>query len=108
MKTHTVSLTELKQNLGSFINQAAYSGDRIVLLSHGKERAALISLEDLRLLEAIKNEHGHEQYRMQQQEQLSAARQLRERMWEAGYQINSTQLVEEVREERLDDLMGLR
>lgn len=53
MAIKTVSLTELKQNMGDIVNQAAYGGERIMLLSRGKERAALISIEDLRRLEQL-------------------------------------------------------
>ncbi len=90
------------------INQAAYGGQRIILLSHGKERAALISMDDLRLLEALQNENKRDIYRNQQLNLLGDARQLRESAGELDYKIDSTSILEEVREERLDDLTDLR
>ena len=108
MESTTISLTELKQNLGEIINRASFRGERIILLSHGKERAAIISMEDLRLLEAIHNTQEREQYQLQQQTLLDETRQLREHMADAGYQTDSVAVLEEVREERLDDLTDLR
>lgn len=107
MSTITVSLTEFKQNLGAMINQASFGGERIVLLSHGKERAALISMDDLRLLESML-QASHDTYQTRQLNLLNEARVLRESMAEAGYQTDSTAALDEVREERLDDLTDLR
>ena len=107
MTTNAISVTELKQNLGSFVNQAAYAGKRFILLSHGKERAALISIEDLRLLEALHKENKRELYQNHQLGLLQDARLLRESMGAQGYSVESPSIVEEVREERLDDLTDL-
>jgi prevent-host-death family protein len=107
MAVKTISVTELKQNLGEVINQAAFGGQRIILLSHGKERAALISMDDLRLLETFQ-EDKREIYQSHQLNLLGEARQLRETVAESGYQVDSTSVLDEVREERLHDLTGLR
>jgi len=106
MTTKAISVTELKQNLGEIVNQASYGGTRFILLSHGKERAALISVEDLRLLETLLEESQRELYQNRQLNLLADARQLRESGAEEGYGVDST--LEEVREERLDDLTDLR
>ena len=106
MTTKAISVTELKQNLGAIVNQASYGGTRYILLSHGKERAALISVEDLRLLENLLEESQRELYQNRQLNLLADARQLRESGSEQGYGVDS--VLEEVREERLDDLTDLR
>ena len=108
MTTSAISITELKQNLGSFVNQAAYGGSRFILLSHGKERAALIGIEDLRLLETLREENQRKLYQNRQLELLQDARLLQESSGEQGYSVESTPILEEVREERLDDLTDLR
>ena len=108
MTTKAISVTELKQNLGEIVNQAAYGGNRFILLSHGKERAALISIEDLRLLETMKQENQREQYQNRQLGLLQEARALRESLGEQGYQADSASLLNEVREERVDDLTDMR
>ena len=56
MQRQSVTLTELKRHLGEIVNRAAYGGERIVLLSRGKEHAAIIGLEDLRRLEELERE----------------------------------------------------
>lgn len=108
MAISTVSVTELKQNLAEIVNQASYGGQRIILLSHGKERAALISMEDFWLLETLQAKNEREAYKQQQLDLLGEARQLREAAGESGYHANSASILEEVREERLDDLADLR
>ena len=108
MATKTISVTELKQNLGEIVNEAAFGGTRFILLSHGKERAALISVEDLRLLETLLEESQRELYQNKQLNLLADARQLRESGAEQGYSADSTATLDEVREERLDDLTDLR
>jgi hypothetical protein len=81
-----------------------YGGQRIILLSHGKERAALISIEDLRLLETLHKEKEHGLYQSRQLHLPGEARQLREVVGESGYQADSTSILEEVREDRVNDL----
>ncbi len=106
MTTKPISVTELKQNLGEIVNQASYGGTRFILLSHGKERAALISVEDLRLLENLLEESRRQLYQNQQMSLLADARQLRESGSAEGYSVDT--VLEEVREERSDDLTDLR
>ena len=108
MTTKAISVTELKQNLGEYVNQASYGGQQFILLSHGKERAALISIEDLRLLETLLEENKRNIYQNSQSKLLEDARVLRESVAEQGYEVDSTPVIDEVREERLDDLTGLR
>lgn len=52
MSTHRVSITEAKASLSSLVNRVAYRGERIVLESHGRPKAALVSLEDLEAIES--------------------------------------------------------
>lgn len=106
MTAKTISVTELKQNLGEIVNEASFGGTRFILLSHGKERAALISVEDLRLLEKLLEESQRELVQTQQLNLLADARQLRESAAEASYNVDA--VLEEVREERPDDLTDLR
>jgi prevent-host-death family protein len=108
MTVSTISVTDLKQNLGEIINKAAYGGHRIILLSHGKERAALISIEDLRLLETLQEKTNQDIYQNRQLNLLSEARQLREAARDSGYHADSTSILTEIREDRLDDLTSLR
>jgi len=42
-----ISIGELKRDLSGVINQAAYGKERIVIVSRGKPKAAMIGMEDL-------------------------------------------------------------
>lgn len=107
MKIQKITLTELKQNLGEYINRVAYGKDPILLLSHGRERAALISIEDLRLLEMLHAARSRETYLVEQTDLLDEARLLREEQASAGYQTDAEEALRDVREEGSDDLLGL-
>jgi prevent-host-death family protein len=109
METQSVTLTEFKQNLGELVNRAAYGNLRIELVSRGKAKAALISVDDLRRLETMEQTQNQQQLYVQQQRVvLTEARVLRERMEEAGVETDSATILSELREERTDELMGLR
>lgn len=47
------SVVELKQSLGDVLNRAEYAGERFVIHRRGKDAAAVIPIEDLRLLERL-------------------------------------------------------
>lgn len=48
-----LNVVELRQSLADMLNRAAYQGERIVVHRRGKDAAAIISIEDLRLLERL-------------------------------------------------------
>ena len=45
------SVSEIKASLSEYLNRAAYGRERIVVVSRGKPKAAIIGIEDLRRLE---------------------------------------------------------
>lgn len=49
-----VSVGEAKANLSSLINAVAYGGERIVIQSRGRPKAALVGVEDLGRLEGLR------------------------------------------------------
>lgn len=49
-------IVDIRNNLADALNRVAYGGERIVLERRGKGVAALVSLEDLALLERIEDE----------------------------------------------------
>jgi len=51
-----LSLTELRQNLTESLNRVSDGGERLILHRNGKPSAALISCEDLALLEALEDQ----------------------------------------------------
>ncbi len=48
-----LNVVELRQSLADVLNRAEYRGDRIVIHRRGKDAAAIISIEDLKLLERL-------------------------------------------------------
>lgn len=48
-----LNVVELKNSLGDVLNRAEYQGERVIVHRRGKDSAAIISIEDLRLLEQL-------------------------------------------------------
>jgi prevent-host-death family protein len=45
-----VNIGQLKRDLSKLVNHVAYAGERIILTSRGKPKAALVSMEDFERL----------------------------------------------------------
>ena len=50
-----LAVSAVRNSLGDTLNRVAYRGERIVLERHGKAVAALVSVEDLSLLEDLED-----------------------------------------------------
>ncbi|MFM8003602.1 MAG: type II toxin-antitoxin system Phd/YefM family antitoxin, partial [Dolichospermum sp.] len=50
-----ISVSEARANFPDIMNRAEYRGERILIQRHGKPAVAMISIEDLKLLEAIED-----------------------------------------------------
>jgi prevent-host-death family protein len=104
MDTVTISLTEVKKALGEVVNRAAYGGERIVLVSRGKPKAALVSIKDLELLESLVSERALR--RARRREALAEADALRETILSRRGDVPLPDSVEDLRnlrEERIRD-----
>lgn len=51
-----IGVAEIRNNMADALNRVAYQGERIVLERRGKGVAAIVSMEDLALLEALEDE----------------------------------------------------
>ena len=51
MTNRRVSIGTVKRDISELVNRVAYGGERIVLTSRGKPKAAIVSLEDYQRLE---------------------------------------------------------
>jgi len=51
----SLSVSQARQALADLLNRVAYKGERIVIERHGKSLAALVSQEDLALLESLED-----------------------------------------------------
>jgi prevent-host-death family protein len=56
MPHNRIAATEVREKLAEILNEVAFRGKRVVLDRHGKPVAALISVEDLELLEWLEDE----------------------------------------------------
>ena len=54
--TDRLSVVELKQSLGDVLNRTEFQGARIIVHRRDKDAAAIVSIEDLRLLERLVRE----------------------------------------------------
>jgi prevent-host-death family protein len=52
----SITAARARGNLADVINTVAYAGERVVLTRRGKRVAAVISIEDLEILEKIEDE----------------------------------------------------
>lgn len=50
-----VSVSQLKNKLSEYLNRAAYGGERIVVTSRDRPKAAVISINDLERLEDLED-----------------------------------------------------
>ena len=51
----TINVVNIRASLADTINRVAYQGERVVLERRGKNVAALVSMEDLALLEKLED-----------------------------------------------------
>lgn len=53
-----VSIGQVKRDISELVNRVAYRGERIVLTSRGKPKAALVSIEDYERLQGQQKEEA--------------------------------------------------
>ena len=96
-----VSVGEAKAKLSSLINAVAFGGERIVIQSRGRPKAALVSVEDLSRLEGIRPLRPSRAQRL-----LALAQADRVRRALQGFKL--TDSVEEIARLRAERLRGIR
>jgi len=103
-------MTKLRQDLGSLVNRAAYGGDRIVLVSHGEAKAAIVGVADLEQLKKLSDEAMAERDRYTRSLARVTAVREKIRCWqeEQGTEPeDSVETLRRLREERDSELVGL-
>ena len=50
-----IPASEARLQFADVVNKVAFGGERVVLHRHGKDVAAIVPVDDLRLLEALEN-----------------------------------------------------
>lgn len=102
-KTTRYALTEAKHRFGELVKRSAFGGERFVLESRGKPQAAIVTYEDLRALERA--EPDWERGKLA----LERLAQIREEIRaKSGVQPDSSETIRRMRNERDEQLFGLR
>jgi prevent-host-death family protein len=60
--TETVSIGRVKRDISELVNRVAYGGERIILTSRGKPKAALVSITDYERLQEQRSLEGLAQW----------------------------------------------
>lgn len=63
MSDDQIPASEARKNFSDILNRVSVRGDRVVMERHGKTVAAMISMEDLALLEALEDRYDVEEAR---------------------------------------------
>ena len=74
-----VSIGQIKRDISELINRVAYGGERIVLTSRGKPKAALVSIEDYEKLRTLQIPNQEQMKAWMQQTQAISQRILARR-----------------------------
>ncbi len=104
-----VNVVEARKNFSELVARVAFGGSRVIVERRGKPLAALISVQDLEKLEAFERQSGSARERGLSA--LERARALRSAILadRGGQPLpDSAHMIREMREERDDELSGLR
>jgi prevent-host-death family protein len=106
----SVGIAEVKDGISAIINRVAFGGERIVLTSRGKPKAALVSMEDLQALESL-GKATHPLSRAQRSAALTMAQTVRKMTLTRRGGVPFSDVGEDLhrlREERNREIAGLR
>jgi prevent-host-death family protein len=104
MDQPTVSIGQVKRDISKLVNRVAFGGERIILTSRGQPKAALISIEDLQVLEQTGQQKARRMAALDRAQALGE----RIRAERPAHDVDSVELLRRLREERMDELLGLR
>ena len=105
----TMSVVEARRSFSEVMARVAYTGQRVMIERKGRPMMALVSIEDLRRLEEL--EQGGQSTRMRRAAALALATAARARIRAERQGVSvpdSADILERLREERLDELTDLR
>jgi prevent-host-death family protein len=103
----TLNVAEARKQFSELVARVAYTGDRILVERRGKPMVVIISVEDLRRLEMFTQDK--ETIRRQRMAALERAAALRQQLQEDGILLSdSVELINQLRQERDDELSNLR
>ena len=105
MEATQVGIGQAAKRLSELVNRAAYGGERFVLTSRGKPKAVLISWEEFR---ALSEESLAERLRALEKAKAAGERIRAERKARGIEDVDSVEILRELRQERLDEISGVR
>lgn len=100
MTTMKINIRKARENFSEIINTVAIKGERVVLMSKNKPKAAIVSLKDVELLEdkSIK--------KAKRLAQLDRIKKIREGLTQKDTISDSLLTLKKIREERIEQLSG--
>lgn len=105
----SVPVVEAKKQFGDLMARVAYSGQRLIVERHGRPMMAWISMEDLQHLEALERDVEDVRARRRAALTLATASRQRVTVQRGGKSLpDSADVLNQLREERMDDFSGLR
>lgn len=93
-----INIRKAREKFSEIINTVAIKGERVILLSKNKPKAAIVSLKDLELLES------QSMTKRKRLAQIEKIRRIREGLSKKGIISDSLLTLKEIREKRVERL----
>ena len=93
-----INIRKARERFSEIVNTVAIKGERVILLSKNKPKAAIVSLKDLQILE------DRSITKTKRLAQIGKIRKIRERLAKKGVISDSLLTLKEMRKERIDQL----
>jgi len=104
----SATMSQAKDKISELVSRVAKRGDRIVLTSRGKPKAALVSIEDLERLQASDTNRKRDLQSFFRDIDRASEVKDRIRREQGGIFLqNSADLIREMRDERDEQILGL-
>ncbi len=96
-----INIRKAREKFSEIVNTVAIKGERVILLSNKKPKAAIISLKDLEMLER------RTMKKRRRLAQIEKVRKMRNIIRKEGRTSNSNITLQRIREDRIEKLSGL-
>lgn len=93
-----INIRKAREKFSEIVNTVAIRGERVILLSKNKPKAAIVSLEDLQWLE------DQSMRKAARLAQLKRIEKIRKRLSQKGVMVDSVSTIRKIREERIEQL----
>jgi prevent-host-death family protein len=98
MTTMKINIRKARERFSEIVNAVAIKGERVILLSKNKPKAAIVSLKDLQVLE------DRSITKAKRLAQIERIKKVRERLAKKGVISDSLLTLKKMRKERIDQL----